>query len=66
MVTYLADWSFGVPQIDEQIVAFQIKMNDIFHVQIFHPKSGVHCNPEPLSTIKHSVEKNSKVLVPIR
>jgi hypothetical protein len=48
---YLAYGSLGILQIDKQIVALQIKMNDISQMQIFHAKSSIQSNYKFFSTI---------------
>lgn len=54
--TNLANWAVRIPQIDKQIVTFQVKVYYIFPMQIFHPKGHIHCNQETLAVIKCPVD----------
>ena len=49
---YLAYGPLRIPQIDKQIVTLQIKMNDIFKMQVFHAKSCIQRNYKFSTTIK--------------
>ena len=55
MIAYLTYRSLWISQVHQQIVTFQIKMDNIFQVQVFHSEGSIHSNNEFLSTIKRPI-----------
>jgi hypothetical protein len=41
-----------VPQVNQQVIALQIKVHDVLRVKILHPERGVHRYDEPLPKIR--------------
>ena len=52
---YLADWTVCIAQVDQQVVALEIKMHNILAMKVLHSKSRIHSNQDALSAVNRAV-----------
>ena len=52
-------------KIYEQVITLQVKVHNIFRVQIFQAKCSIHCYDKPLTTIEISVQEESILLLTV-
>lgn len=57
LLAHLTNWSMRISKIYKEVVTFQIKVDYVFRMQIFHTKGNIHCNQEPLALVKISDKK---------
>lgn len=51
-MTYLAYWTVGITQINQQVVTFQVKVHYILPMKILHSKCNIHGNHEAFPLIQ--------------